>query len=225
MSQIDGKKCPILNLVFNSFIREESMKILKFLFILLFISCKSYSDDHSEILNYLKTSNDYSYFFKLIKKANYEKLFIKEAKFKKVLYVPDNDAFDRLPLRLQKYIWDETDNQAAKKIIKTHLYTGSVKQVFKDPNKKVVIVERLELNGEKVKIYSNSDLFVKDMVNKEKAIIKDDIEVIPVSCVMYLQPSFSDDRLSASEKRESLVTSCCMLSDEEIDSFIQGDTI
>ncbi len=203
------------------------MKVFKFLFMLVLIShiSTSYSEDHQEILNYLKEADKYSYFYKLIKKANYEKLFIKEAKFKKVLYIPDNDAFDRLPLRLQKYIWDESNNEAAKKIIKTHLYTGSVKQVFKDPNKKVVIVERLEINGEKVKIYSNSDLFVKDMVNKKKAIIKDNIEIIPISCVMYLQPSHSDDRLSALEKRESFVTSCCMLNDEEIDSFIKGDTI
>ena len=203
------------------------MKSFKYLFILFFIILinKSYSDEHEGILNYLKESDKYSYFFKLIKKANYEKLFIKESKFKKVLYIPDNDAFDRLPLRLQKYIWDETNNDAAKKIIKTHLYTGSVKQVFKDPNKKVVIVERLELNGETVKIYSNSDLFVKDMVHKKKAIIKDDIEIVPVNCVMYLQPSFSDDRLSTLEKRESFVTSCCMLSDEEIDSFMKVDTI
>jgi len=86
-------------------------------------------------------------------------------------------------------------------------------------------VERFELNGEKVKIYSMSDLFVKDMVNKKKVIIKDDTEIVPVSCVMYLQPSFSDDRLSSLEKRESFVTSCCMLSDKEIDSFMKGDTI
>ena len=203
------------------------MKLFKFLLIFFFISLisRSYSDDHVGILSYLKDSDKYSYFFKLIKKANYEKLFIKEAKFKKVLYIPDNDAFDRLPLRLQKYIWDETDNEAAKKIIKTHLYTGSVKQVFKDPSKKVVIVERFELNGEKLKIYSNSDLFVKDIVNKKKAIIKDNVEIVPVDCVMYLQPSFSDDRLSSVEKRESFVTSCCMLSDKEIDSFMKGDTI
>ena len=203
------------------------MKVIKLLFILFFISLisKSYSNDHEGVLTYLKESDKYSYFFKLIKKANYEKLFIREAKFKKVLYIPDNNAFDKLPLRLQKYIWDETGNEAAKKIIKTHLYTGSVKQVFKDPNKKVVIVERLELNGEKIKIYSNNDLFVKDMVNKKKAIIKDDVEIIPISCVMYLQPSYSDNRLSALEKRESFVTSCCMLSDEEIDSFMKGDTI
>ena len=203
------------------------MKLFKFLLIFFFLSLisRSYSDGHLGVLNYLKDSDEYSYFFKLIKKANYEKLFMKEAKFKKVLYIPDNNAFDRLPLRLQKYIWDETDNEAAKKIIKTHLYSGSVKQVFKDPNKKVVIIERLELNGETVKIYSNSDLFVKDMVHKKKAIIKNDIEIVPVNCVMYLQPSFSDDRLSTLEKKESLVTSCCMLSDKEIDSFMKGDTI
>ncbi len=203
------------------------MKFIKFLFILciIFLISKSYSNEHEGVLSYLKGSDKYSYFYKLIKKANYEKLFIKESKFKKVLYIPDNDAFDRLPPRLQKYIWDETDNDAAKKVIKTHLYTGSVKQVFKDPNKKVVIVERIELNGEKVKIYSNSDLFVKDMVNKKKAIIKDYTEIVPVSCVMYLQPSFSDDRLSDLEKKESFVTSCCMLSDQEIDNFMKGDTI
>ena len=203
------------------------MKLLNFLLILLFSSyiSKSYADNHEEILNYLNKSDEYSYFFKLIKKANYEKLFIKEAKFKKVLYIPNNDAFDRLPLRLKQYIWDETDNEAAKKIIKTHLFTGSVKQVFKDPSKKVVILERFELNGERVKIYSNSDLFVKDMVNKKKMIVKDNIEIIPVSCVMYLQPSFSDYRLSSEEKRESFITSCCMLSDYEIDNFIKGDTI
>ena len=57
---------------------------------------------------------------------------------------------------------------AAKRIIKAHLYAGSVKQVFKDPNKKIVIVQRLELNGEKVKIYSNSDFLLKIWLIKKK---------------------------------------------------------
>ena len=81
------------------------------------------------------------------------------------------------------------------------------------------------INGEKVKIYSNSDLFVKDMVNKKKSVVKDNLEIVPISCVMYLQPSYSDDRLSSKEKEESFITSCCLLSDEEIDNFIKGDTI
>ena len=201
------------------------MKFLHIITILLLLFSKSYADDHNDILNYLNETKEYSYFLKLIKKANYEKLFKKEVKFKKILYIPNNDAFDNLPLRLQKYIWDETDNEAAKKIIRTHLYTGSIKQVFKDPNKKVVIVERFEINGEKVRIYSNSDLFVKDMVNKKKILIKGNVEIVPISCVMYLQPSFSDDRLTSNEKENSLITSCCMLNDEEIDNFIKGDTI
>lgn len=203
------------------------MKILNFfvLFLFLILTKKSFAEDQQSILSYLNQSNEYSYFYKLIKKANYEKLFIEESKFKKILYIPNNEAFDRLPLKLQKYIWKEKDNEAAKKIIKTHLYAGSVKQVFKDPNKKVVILDRVELNGERVKIYSNSDLFVKEMVNKKKAIVKKNIEIVPVSCVMYLQPSFSDYRLSSREKRESYITSCCMLSDEEIDNFMKGDTI
>ncbi len=193
---------------------------------LIFSFCNNiFSIENNDILDYLNKSKEYNLFYKLIKKAKYEELFVKESKYKKVLYIPTDKAFNNLPLRLQKYIWNESDNTAAKKIIKTHLYTGSIKQVFKDPSKKVVIINRFEINGEKVKIYSNTDLFVKDIVNKKQVIFKDNIEIIPISCVMYLQPSYTDDRLSEKEKKESIVTSCCMLSDNEIDSFIKGDTI
>ncbi len=204
------------------------MNIKKIIIILLiffnFIN-NSVSNENVEILDYLKESNEYTYFYKLIKKAKFEKLLKEEYRFKKVLYLPNNEAFEQLPIRLQKYIWDENDNSAAKKIIKTHLYAGSIKEVFKDPNKKVVIINRLEINGEKVKIYSNSDLFVKDMINKKDLIIKKNIQIVPVSCVMYLQPSFTDERLNDEARKKSLVTSCCMLSDKEINNFMKGDTI
>ena len=194
-------------------------------YLMLSFCQNSFSIENNDILEFLSNSNKYNFFYKLIKKAKYEELFMKESKYKKVLYLPTDSAFKKLPSRLQKYIWNDSDNIAAKKIIKTHLYTGSVKQVFKDPSKKVVIIDRFEINGEKIKIYSNNDLFVKDIVNREDVIFKDNIEIIPISCVMYLQPSFSDDRLSEREKKESLVTSCCMLSDSEIDSFIRGNII
>ena len=195
------------------------------IYLVFSLSQNLFSIDDNDILEFLGKSKEYNLFYKLIKKAKYEELFIKESKYKKVLYIPTDNAFKNLPLRLQKYIWDDSDNSAAKKIIKTHLYTGSVKQVFKDPSKKVVIINRFEINGEKVKIYSNDDLFVKDMVSKKEIILKGNIEIIPISCVMYLQPSYTDDRLSEKEKKESIVTSCCMLSDNEIDSFIKGNTI
>ena len=203
------------------------MKFFKILILVLIFSYTktTFSNDNSDILKFLNSSKEYNYFYKLIKKANYEELFLKEAKYKKVLYIPNNAAFDNLPLRLQEYIWNEEDNSAAKKIIRTHLYTGSVKQVFKDPSKKVIVIDRVEVNGEKVKIYSNSDLFVKDMVNREEIIVKSNIEIVPVSCVMYLQPSSDDNRLSNEQKAKSYITSCCMLSDQEIDNFIKKNTI
>ena len=202
------------------------MNLIKLLMInlfLLFISVNSFSNDN--VLKYLENNPNYSYFYKLIKKAKYEKLFLEETKFKKVLYIPTNKAFDNLPIKLKNYIWDVNDSTAAKKVIQTHLFAGSIKKAFKDPSKKVVIIERVEINNERVKIYSNQDLFVKDMVQKESKILKDNFEIIPVRCVMYLQPSFDDNRLNDKEKRESFITSCCMLTSDEVNNFIKNDLI
>ena len=94
-----------------------------------------------------------------------------------------------------------------------------MKEVFKNPKKKVVILERVELNGEKVKIFSNSDLFVKDVVNQDFHLEKDEYTIIPVECVMFLQLS-SDDRRLSKKKKTVGVTSCCLLTDNEIDTFL-----
>ena len=59
----------------------------------------------------------------------------------------------------------------------------------------------------------------------QQGIMKDNIQIIPVSCVMYLQSSYSDSRLSKEAKQSSLITSCCLLSDKEVTSFITEDTI
>ena len=122
-----------------------------------------------------------------------------------------------LPKKIKYKIKNE---ELAKKIIRTHLYSGEVKEVFKDPKKKVVILERVELNGETVRIFSNSDLFVKDVVHQNFHLEKDEFTIIPVECVMFLQLSTDDRRLSAEEKSSSIVTSCCLLTDNEIETFI-----
>ena len=114
-----------------------------------------------------------------------ENLFNEKTQFKKVIYIPKNEAFQSLPLKIRKKLKQE---DVAKKIVRTHLHSGEVKEVFKNPNKRVVILERIELNGEAVKIFSNQDLFVKDMVNKNTNIISKEYSIIPIECVMFLQP-------------------------------------
>ena len=198
--------------------------MFKFIFILLvsflLVSFKGYTKD--TLLELIKNNKDFSTFYELIKIANYQKLFNEQTKFKKVIYIPNNKAFENLPKNIKYKIKNE---ELAKKIIRTHLYSGEVKEVFKDPKKKVVILERVELNGETVKIFSNSDLFVKDIVHQNFHLEKDEFTIIPVECVMFLQLSSDDRRLSAEEKKSSIVTSCCLLTDNEIETFLNDQAL
>ena len=67
-------------------------------------------------------------------------------------------------------------------------------------------------------------MFVKDIVNQETNLIKNHHTIIPVKCVMFLQLSAEDNRLSTREQDNSLVTSCCLLTDDEVDTFLVTNT-
>lgn len=190
--------------------------IIKILF-LGYFSFINFSFAKGDLLDILSDKKEFSTFYQLIKIANYEDLFNKKTQFKKVVYIPKNEAFLDLPSKVRKKLKQE---DVAKKIVRTHLYSGEVKEVFQNPKKKVVILERIELNGEAVKIFSNQDLFVKDMVDKSAKIVSNEYSIIPVECVMFLQPSIEDLRLTNKQQQESLITSCCLLSDQEIETFI-----
>ena len=183
---------------------------------MIFVS-KAFSDNY--LLKAIKENKDFSTFYELIKIAKYTELFEEKTQFKKIVYIPNNQAFLKLPKKIKNKIKQE---DIAKKIIKTHLYSGEVKEVFKDPKKKVLILERFEANGEKVKIFRNKDLFVKDIVNKELDIFTGDHKIIPIDCVMYLQLSSDDERLTPKQQASSQITSCCLLTNEEIEEFVNN---
>ncbi len=190
----------------------------KFLIFISFLLSSFSGFTKGNLLELISKKKEFSTFYELIKIANYQELFNEKTKFKKIIYIPNNQAFENLPKKIKDKIMDK---DLAKKIIRTHLYSGEVKEVFKDPKKKVVILERVELNGETVKIFSNSDLFVKDVVNQDFHLEKDEYTIIPVECVMFLQLSSDDRRLSEEEKKSSIVTSCCLLTDNEIETFLK----
>lgn len=187
-----------------------------FISILLFFICISFLKAKDTLLEAIQKNKSYSKFYDLIKIAGYEELFSDNYKFKKIIYIPDDKAFDEIPNKLKKIIWNNKNNDLAKKIVKTHLYSDSIKNVFMDPKKKVSVIERFELGGELVRVYSNSDLFVKDMVEEGVVVDKEKYTIIPVGCVMFIQPSYEDSRLSQIEKEKSLITSCCLLTDQEV---------
>ncbi len=212
------KLCCIIYMKFILFNMFDKKKIITLLFLIL----TNFASAESDLLSFLATKKDFSTFYQLIKIAKYEQLFNEKTQFKKIVYIPNNQAFKKLPKKIKDKIMNE---DIAKKIIRTHLFSGEVKEVFKDPKKKVVIIERIELNGEAVKIFGNNDLFVKDVVNQKNTFNHDNSKIVPIDCVMYLQQSIDDNRLSKEEKKNSLVTSCCLLTDQEIEKFFQENYI
>ncbi len=201
------------------------MKVLIFvLFLILNISIpSSYANSSMNILDAIKNDKNYSMFYRAIIESGLKDLFLIETKYKKTVYIPTNEAFGNLPKDLKDILWLSNGKHILKKIVRTHTYTGSIKEVFKDPTKTVKSYDRYEINGEKVKIYQNSELFVKDMIKKgTKKVVSEDI-IIPVSCVMFLQSVDTDGRLDTKTKNEYNITSCCLFTDEEIKSFLNGD--
>ena len=52
-------------------------------------------------------------------------------------------------------------------------------------------------------------------------IIKEDLTAVNgvihiIDCIMFVQPSFQDDRLNEQEKKEYSLTSCCFQNKEEV---------
>ena len=78
------------------------------------------------------------------------------------------------------------------------------------------------VSNKEIPIYKRGSLFVKDMV-----VIKENSEaengtIHKINCIMYVQPSIEDDRLSKTEQEKFPVTSCCMRSDTEINEWMKS---
>ena len=78
------------------------------------------------------------------------------------------------------------------------------------------------VSNKEIPIYKRGSLFVKDMI-----VIKENSEaengtIHKINCIMYVQPSIEDDRLSKTEKKKFPITSCCMRSDEEINEWMKA---
>merc|ERR1711998_171243 len=99
----------------------------KFIIMLLFFICISFLKAKDTLLEAIQKNKSYSKFYDLIKIAGYEELFSDNYKFKKIIYIPDDKAFDEIPNKLKKIIWNNKNNDLAKKIVKTHLYSDSIK--------------------------------------------------------------------------------------------------
>ena len=84
------------------------------------------------------------------------------------------------------------------------------------------VSNEVTVSNKPIQIYKRGSLFVKDMiVVKENKAAKNGV-VHQINCVMYVQQSQDDNRLTKKQKEDFPITSCCMRTDNEINSWIKS---
>jgi len=178
----------------------------------------SYANDHEGfILDALKKDGRFKSFSEAIVNSGLEQLFSEETKSPKTIYVPTDVAFNNLPDEVKNALANVGNTAAARKLVRTHYFIGAYDKLEEGQEMKTV-----NIDGDLVRIYQAKDLFVKDMIVQDQEILVGNSKVIPINCVMFLQASSTDYRLSLETRNEFPVTTCCLRTEAEVSQFMKG---
>lgn len=120
------------------------------------------------------------------------------------LFVPDNDAFTKLPPEIKSKL--ANDDQFKRKIITSHMVLGaSVSATGLGAGNSLTTV-----SGDKLDLIRKDNLYIKDVVVTTRDLVGSNGVVHLIECVMFVQPSADDDRLTASQKAQFEQTACCL---------------
>jgi len=182
----------------------------------------AYAGHHEEgegyMMSALEKTGQHTILISAIKAAGLEELFTEQSKVPRTLYAPNDEAFKKLPKALSDELFVNNNIKAIRKLLFNHVFAGT----HTGENVKSTGTLTVNLDGKILKIYKGDDLYVKDMVITEKDIKVENGIIHSIECVMFVQPSDSDSRLDLETQNKFSLTSCCMRTDLEVNSFL-GD--
>ena len=73
----------------------------------------------------------------------------------------------------------------------------------------------IQLN-KSIQLFKRESLYVKDMVVVNENTSADNGVIHEINCVMFVQPSRDDPRLTPEQQKNYPITSCCMQEDREV---------
>ena len=120
------------------------------------------------------------------------------------LFVPNNDAFVKLPDEFKAKM--ANDDAFKRKIITSHMVLGASVSVDGIGSGNTLTTA----SGQELDLIQRDDLYVKDVVVTVKDLVGSNGVIHLVECVMHVQPSIVDDRLSAAQKSKFEQTACCL---------------
>ena len=168
------------------------------------------------IVEIIRENPNLSIFYSYINNTELEATLEQEFPWNWTIFVPNNKAFDALP----KKVYDEilSDTSLRKMLILDHILIGQ--KSSSDLNSK--ITEEITVSSKSIQLSKRESLYVKDMVVVNENTSADNGVIHEINCVMFVQPSQEDDRLTKLQKDKFPITSCCMKTENEIESWLSS---
>ena len=188
-----------------------------FLKIFLFFFFISYFDANAKgIVEIIRENPNLSSFYSYINNTELEATLQQKFPWNWTIFVPNNKAFDALP----KKVYDQilSDTSLRKMLILDHILIGQ--KSSSDLTSK--ITEEITVTNKSIQLFKRESLYVKDMVVVNENTSADNGVIHEINCVMFVQPSQEDERLTKLQKDKFPITSCCMQTDNEIDSWLKS---
>ena len=167
------------------------------------------------IVEIIRENPNFSTFYSYINNTELEATLQQKFPWNWTMFVPNNKAFEALP----KKVYDQilSDTSLRKMLILDHILIGQ--KTSGNLNSKMT--EEITVTNKSVQLYKRESLYVKDMVVVNENTSADNGVIHEINCVMFVQPSQEDDRLTRLQKDKFPITSCCMQTDNEIDLWLR----
>ncbi len=188
----------------------------KALLLFFYFSSLPFQVGSKNIVDVIKEDPELSIFYSYLKKTELDEVLQKKLPWKWTIFAPINKAFENAPQRVKNEILsNDTYN---KNIIMDHMLTGQKTSL----NIGEEISVEVTVSNKEIPIYKRGSLFVKDMIVIKENSESENGTIHKINCIMYVQPSIEDDRLSDDEKKNFPITSCCMRSNDEVNQWMKA---
>ncbi len=167
------------------------------------------------IYDLISENPNLSIFFNYLDKTGLGEILKQESPLNWTVFAPSNTAFDTLPKRLKKEIL--INDFLSQSLFMDHILAKY--KTSKNLNKKS---KEITVSNKSLELNNFSDLFVKDMIVSKKDLIAKNGVIHIIDCIMFVQPSIQDDRLSDDIKKKYPITSCCMRQNKEVSLWISN---
>ena len=185
------------------------------------MSHQALSDGHKKTMWDIITNDDrFATFAVMIENAGVEHLFNGKTAINATVYIPTNEAFSTMPETMHSALRFPENRGPLIKLIKSHYFIGTVNNM-----KEGDYFMTTNINGDQIRIAQEKELYVKDMVIQSETIMVGKNKIVPIECVMFVQPSRSDHRLSLEQQEQYAITSCCLITLAEVKAFVQANVL